>query len=184
MGKVTAVIEGASSESGAPLAELWDAAYDDLKQLAHARLRRSGPMTVLDTTALVNESFLRLVARGKFHLSVDSRKQFMAYASRIMRSVIVDLARERAALIRGGGMERLTIDSKIFADPSGELDPLQIHDALLSLETLEPRLAEIVQMRYFGGLTEVEVAEALDLGERTVRRDWEKARAILRAMLE
>lgn len=184
MGKVTAVIEGTSADSGAPLAELWDAAYDDLTQLARSRLRRRGPMTMLDTTALVNESYLRLAARGQSHVHVISRAQFLAYASRIMRSIIVDLARERAAEIRGGGIEKLTLNSRIVADPSGEVDPLRVHDALLSLESLDPRLAEIVQMRYFGGLTEAEIAEALGLGERTVRRNWEKARAILRTMLE
>ncbi|MGQ0620807.1 MAG: ECF-type sigma factor [Panacagrimonas sp.] len=184
MGKVTAVIEGASADSGPPLAELWGAAYEDLKQLARSRLRRRGPMTMLDTTALVNESYLRLAARGQSHVHVGSRGQFLAYASRVMRSIIVDLARERAAEMHGGGIDKLTINSRIVIGPSGEADPVKVHDALLSLETLDPRLAEVVQMRYFGGLTDAEVSEALGLSERTVRRNWEKARAILRTMLE
>lgn len=183
MGDITDVIAETASDGGTPLELLWPVAYAELKQLARSRLQRSAGLTLLDSTALVNESYLKLIAAGQTSLQVVSRKHFFAYASRVMRSVVVDLARERASLQRGGGADKLTLQTALL-DTGREDDPGAVHEALQSLEQVEPRLALIVQMRYFGGLTEIEIAEALDLGERTVRRDWEKARALLRAMLE
>lgn len=162
---------------------LWAAAFDELKALAHARLRTAGPLTGLNTTALVHEGYLKLVARAG-ELSFASRSHFFAYASKVMRSVIVDLLRERAAARRGGDQLRVTLDSALLGQVLvSEDEPLRVDEALQSLEAVEPRLAQVVEMRYFVGLSDVEIADLLGVTDRTVRRDWDKARALLKAML-
>lgn len=170
-----------SPAEGLPAGALWSTAYEDLKQLARARLRRSGRNTLLDTTALVNEAFTRLA--GSARLRLEHRSQFFAYSARVMHSVIVDLVREAQAARRGGGLAKITLNTALCENDAGEDDPLRIDEAMAVLAQVEPRLAQIVEMRYFGGFTEVEVAEALGITERTVRRDWQRARALLRSML-
>jgi RNA polymerase sigma factor (TIGR02999 family) len=161
---------------------LFAAVYPELKQLAHARLHGGGRNTVLDTTALVHESYLRLLNTGE--LGFDDRRAFFGYASRVMRSVIVDSARARRAERRGGQAEKVTLDSAP-ADELAQHDEhvLQVHAALEQLEQADARAAQMVEMRYFGGYTDREIADTLALTERTVQRDWEKAKLLLRAML-
>ena len=163
--------------------QLFTAAYAELRKLARSRLRDGGRNTVLDTTALVHESYLRFLNSGQ--LRSDDRRAFFAYASRVMRSVIIDAVRERQAERRGGDLQRLTLNTEISDNvPAGEDELLRVHDALDALAEAEPRLAKVVEMRYFGGYSEVEIGEALELTERTVRRDWDKARLLLGAMLK
>ena len=157
--------------------------YDELRRLAHSKLRRHQAVTLLDTTSLVHESFLKLV--GNRALPVKDRHHFFTYAASVMRSVIIDFARARLAERRGGDAQIVTLDTGLqdqLAAP--ESDVLRVNDALDVLAAADPRLARIVEMRYFGGLTESEVGEALGLSERTVRRDWNKARMLLAAALE
>jgi RNA polymerase sigma factor (TIGR02999 family) len=161
---------------------LFAAVYPDLKRLAHARLHGGGRNTVLDTTALVHESYLRLVQTGA--LGFDDRRAFFGYASRVMRSVIVDSARARLAERRGGQAEKLTLGSEPALNlPQHDEHILQVHAALEQLEQADARVAQMVEMRYFGGYTDREIADTLEVTERTVQRDWEKARLLLRAML-
>lgn len=156
--------------------------YRDLRTLAHARLRGHRTMTLLDTTGLVHETYLRLVGDGR--LDVGSRGHFFAYASRVMRSVIVDTARARLAARRGGGQPDLPLDTAAANSAGGEDAALvRVNDALADLAKVNPRLAQVVEMRYFGGLTEPEIAEVLGVSDRTVKRDWEKARLLLAAAL-
>lgn len=163
--------------------ELFAAAYGELRKLARSRLRDGGRNTVLDTTALVHESYLRYLGNGQ--LRSDDRRAFFAYASKVMRSVIIDAVRERQAERRGGDLQRLTLNTQVADSlPAGEDELLGVHEALEVLAQAEPRLAQVVEMRYFGGYSELEIAEALDLTDRTVRRDWEKARLLLGAMLK
>ena len=157
--------------------------YGELRRLARAKLRQHQSMTLLDTTSLVHESYLRLV--GAEALPVEDRHHFFAYAARVMRSVIVDFARARATERRGGEAEHLALDTMLSGEVAApENDVLRVHEALGVLERADERLARIVEMRYFGGLSEAEIAEVLGLSERTVRRDWEKARLLLKAALE
>jgi RNA polymerase sigma factor (TIGR02999 family) len=161
---------------------LFEAAYEDLRKLARARLRGTAPLTLLDTTALVNESWLRLSSQGA--LPLESRRRFFAYASAVMRHVIVDTLRHAAS--RGGDSQVVTLDTALrdsLPQPQAPHEALQLDEALQSLAQLEPRLAQVVEMRYFGGYTEIEIGQALNLTERTVRRDWEKARVLLASML-
>lgn len=162
---------------------LFAAAYGELRKLARSRLRHGGRDVVLDTTALVHESYLRFVNTGQ--LRSDDQRAFFAYASRVMRSVIIDTVRERQAERRGGDLERLTLNTQVSEQlPEGEDQLLRVHDALDLLAQAEPRLAKVVEMRYFGGYSETEIAGALELTTRTVRRDWKKARLLLTALLE
>ena len=161
---------------------LYAAAYTELHLLAHARLRNGGRNAVLDTTCLVHESYLRFVDAGE--LRAEDRRAFFAYASQVMRSVIVDSMRERIARKRGGVCQPLTLSTQLVANVAErEETVLKVHEALEALEQAEPRLAQVAQMRYFGGYSEQEIAEALDISERTVQRDWEKARIMLVAAL-
>jgi RNA polymerase sigma factor (TIGR02999 family) len=161
---------------------LFAAAYGELHRLARSRLRDGGRNTLLDTTGLVHESFLRFVGGGE--LRAEDRKAFFAYASQVMRSVIVNSARERIAEKRGGELRPLTLSVELVANVAESDDTiLKVHEALDALEQADPRLAEVAQMRYFGGYSEQEIAETLGVSDRTVQRDWEKARLILAAAL-
>jgi len=163
--------------------QLFGLLYPDLRQLAHGRLRRSGKFTLLDTTELVHESYLRLYKAGS--LEAGDKGQFMAYAARVMRSVVVDFVRRREADRRGGGAEHVTLgtESGDATDPR-EREVIRVNEALEELATIDERLVRVVEMRYFAGLTEEQVAEALELSRRSVARDWEKARLFLAAALD
>lgn len=180
MSEISGVIEEARSPDGVAVDELWPAAYTELKALAHLRIREVGSARLIDTTALVHESWLKLSTAR--YLKVDNRFQFFAYASKVMRSVIVDIAKEQQRQKRGNGAIHVDLDSTLI-DAAVRSEPLKVDEALGELEKLEPRLTRIVEMRYFGGLTETEIGEVLGLSSRTVRRDWEKARLLLRDML-
>jgi RNA polymerase sigma factor (TIGR02999 family) len=156
--------------------------YGDLRRLARAKLRQHRPMTLLDTTSLVHEVYLKLTAQSA--LPVTDRHHFFAYAARVMRSVIVDLARERQAERRGGGAEHVALDTDVAdSTPAPENEVLRVHEALETLAQADEHLARVVEMRYFGGMTEIEIAQAMDISERTVRRQWEKARLLLSVAL-
>lgn len=181
MSEITRLIESQNPADGVDSDALFHAAFDELRKLARSRLNAAGPMTLLDTTALVNESWLRL--SGQRRLQVETRRKFFAYAAQVMRTVIVDQVRSRNAGQRGSGERALTLNTELGDGIAADDEALQVHEALESLAQVEPRLAQVVEMRYFGGLTEAEIGEALSLTERTVRRDWEKARLLLAAML-
>lgn len=178
MTTLTQLIQQVGTGSREARDQLFEASYGELRKLAHARLLGGGHNTFLDTTALVHEAYLKFLNSGQ--LRMGDRKAFFAYASSVMRSVIIDAVRERRAARRGGDLVEITLDTQV-GDRSvgGEAEILHVHEALLALEDAEPRLARVVEMRYFGGYTEAEVAEALDLTDRTVRRDWEKAKLLL-----
>jgi len=155
--------------------------YADLRRISRARLSRSGELS-LNPTDLVHESWLRLVdgqgqAQGQ---DFPDRKHFLAYAARVMRSVVVDHVRARQADRRGGDLQFVTLNTAV-ADlaPQQDDEILRVHEALQALAVHDERLAQVVEMRYFGGLTEAEIAQALDVTERTVQRDWSKARLFL-----
>jgi RNA polymerase sigma factor (TIGR02999 family) len=175
---ITDLIADARRGDTGALDMIFQVAYDDLHALASARLRASGRPGLLDTTSLVHESYLRFVQTG--NLKAEDRPHFLNYAGRVMRSVIVDFARERLAQRRGGGALHITLNTDIAENlGAGEEQILRIHDALEELAQHDERLVRVVEMRYFGGLSEAEIAASLDVHVRTVRRDWEKARLLL-----
>ena len=183
MSQVTVLL--AAIRQGEPRAveRLFDLLYEDLRRLAHARLRHSAALTLLDTTSLVHESYLRLLKADS--LEPSDRGQFMSYAARAMRSVVVDLARRRSAERRGGDAVRVELNTEAAQLlPDGDSsEVVRVSDALDELAKIDERAARIVEMRYFIGMTEDEVADALGLSRRTVVRDWEKARLYLAATL-
>lgn len=177
-----AAIHDVNADAPGARDRLFALAYPELRKLARSRLRDGGRNTYLDTTALVHESYLRLARTARLQLA--QRRAFFGYASQVMRSVIVDAVRERQAERRAGERDRITLDTQALAEiPAGEDDVLRVDEALDALSLGEPRLAKVVEMRYFGGYSELEIAQALDVGERTVRRDLGKASTLLRALL-
>jgi RNA polymerase sigma factor (TIGR02999 family) len=162
--------------------KVFEAAYPELRMLARSRLR-SQPSGMLGATALVHEAYLRVAASGE--LQAEHRSHFFRYASRVMRSIIVDTIRERNAQRRGGGARHDAFTTQMVPIGSGgEEEILKVHAALDGLAEYDPRMVDVVQMRYFGGMTDAEIASALGVNERTVRRDWEKARLLLLEALE
>jgi RNA polymerase sigma factor (TIGR02999 family) len=181
--ELTQLLQRAQAGDGDARDALFAAAYPGLQQLARARLRGGGRNTLLDTRSLVHESYLRYVQAGE--LRAEDRRAFFAYASQVMHSVIVNSARERAAQKRGAGSRPLTLSTQISEDtPDSDGIVLQVHEALEALAQVDARLAQVVQMRYFGGYSEQEIAETLDITERTVQRLWLKARLMLLASMQ
>jgi RNA polymerase sigma factor (TIGR02999 family) len=156
---------------------VFEAAYPELLSIARARLRSSGRNACdgLDTSGLVHEVFVRLAKRG--HLQAENRGAFFKYAGKAMRSVLVDCVRARLTLRREG--LHVPLSPEEMPGSVRDQEFLRVHAALEELAAADPELTEIVQMRFFAGLTEAEIAEALGVTERTVRRRWERARAFM-----
>jgi RNA polymerase sigma factor (TIGR02999 family) len=167
----------ALAAEGAGVDTMFASTYRELRLLARARLRGGGRDVVLDTTALVHETFLKLSANQM--VQFPDRPRFLVYAGRVMRSVIVDLARQRATDRRGGDVRQVTFTAELADHSADAAEIVRVHEALIALEKVDQRMAKVVELRYFGGLTEVEIAEALGVTDRTVRRDWEQARLFL-----
>ncbi|HEY7725990.1 MAG TPA: ECF-type sigma factor [Anaeromyxobacteraceae bacterium] len=176
---LTGLIRRAQAGDSGAAEALFAATYPALRRLARARLRASGRSTLLDTSSLVHEWYLRFVRTSRVRL--EDRAHFMRYAGRAMRAVIVDFARRSRAERRGGdrpARQRTAVAAAEGAVAAAE-QILRVHEALDDLGKLEPRMAQVVELRYFAGFTESEISTVLDVAERTVRRDWEKARLLL-----
>ena len=177
MGEITEFIRAARAGDERAASQLYERLYGDLRRMARARLRSGGRDEILDTNVVVHEAYARLVQAGS--INAADRKEFLAYAARAMRSVVVDFVRERNADRRGGGTPTVTLGDEAGF---GAVEPevvLQIHLALDELAALDPELARLVELRYFAGCTVPETAEALGVSESTVERQWVKARAFL-----
>jgi RNA polymerase sigma factor (TIGR02999 family) len=162
--------------------DVFQTLYRELHAMAHQQLRRAGPAPVLDTTVLLHEAYMRLAASDVSKI-VDGR-HFLAYAANTMRSVVVDIVRAERAEKRGAGAAPLTLDTGVKNSlPASDGDVLRIHEALLELESIDEDLVHIVEMRYFAGLSEEQIADAMQVSTRTVRRQWHKARLFLRETL-
>lgn len=178
MGEITSYFAAARSGDAQAQDKVFRLLYDDLSRLARSRLHQNQPMTLLDTGSLVHEAFLKIC--GSDAIQIQDRQHFFAYAAHVMRSVIVDFARARLAQRRGGDLQRVPIDTVLsdsLAAPEG--DVMRIHEALEELALVDPRMVQVVEMRYFVGLSDAEIAQALDLSERTIGRAWEKAKLLL-----
>ena len=163
--------------------ELLPVLYQELRQLARARLSSGGRNITLDTTALVHESFLRLQKAG--HLELADRDHFLAYAATTMRSIVVDSIRRRRTERRGGDVVHVTLGTQAAAElGASEEEILEVHNALDFLAKVNPRLAQVVEMRYFLGLPDEEIGAALGASGRTIRREWERARLLLSSIME
>jgi RNA polymerase sigma factor (TIGR02999 family) len=177
---ITLLLRRATEGDRAALDQVFASLYPELRRVARARLHSQGRADAMNTTMLVHESFMRLV--NVADLRLEDRRHFFAYAAKTMRNVIIDAAREHHAERHGGGAEHVAIDGDDgvqIADTSASDELLRVNDALLELETLDPELVQVVEMRYFGGYSEQEIAEFQGVTERTIRRRWDKARAWL-----
>jgi len=182
-GEITQWLMAARSGDGQALDRLFERLYPQLRQMAAARMRRTDERMLLDTTSLVHECYLRLVDLQQ--LDLNDRHHFLAYAAKVMRSVVVDIARAQQAQRRGGDQAFVTLNTEqMQALPSGEAEVLHIHEALAGLADIDPRLVQVVELRYFVGLSHDEIAQTLGLSTRTVERDWERARTYLYAALQ
>ena len=157
-------------------------AYQQLRAIAHRRLAGRDPGGTLSTTALVHETYLKLVDHSQAEW--NDRGHFLALASLAMRHVMVDLARERSTAKRGGAARQVTLDEENTTVEDQAEIVLQLNEALDRLAAWEPRLAQVVECRFFGGFSESETADALGITVRTVQRDWVKARVLLRRALD
>jgi RNA polymerase sigma factor (TIGR02999 family) len=178
---LTLWLEQARAGDGAAAERVFRRLYPELLRIAGARLRGPSPPTLLDTEALVHECYLRFVSAAPA-APLQGRKHFFSLASKIMRHIVVDFVRSAQAQRRGGDWQRQTWDTALLGllPDSAPLQQLsELDEALHALETLDPALAELVELRFYGGYTEPEAAQALGLSERTLRRQWAKARAFL-----
>jgi RNA polymerase sigma factor (TIGR02999 family) len=190
-GEVTRLLKAWAGGDAGALEDLWPKVYEDLKQLARRQLSRERSDHTLQRTALVNEAFIRL--SGQRSVEWLNREQFLSLASKIMRRVLVDYARQRGAQRRGSGAERLSLSdtqaalevdhaqASTFDDDS--VDVVAIDTALHKLEQIDAPQSRIVELRYFGGLTLEETADVAGVSVATVKREWAMARAWLRREL-
>jgi RNA polymerase sigma factor (TIGR02999 family) len=180
-GEVTEILRRASAGERAALDQVFPLVYDQLRRLARRRLAGQPAGHTVTTTVLIHEVYLRLVDQREARF--EDRARFFAYAASVMRAVLVDEARARTAGKRGGGWTPVELDERdLPVDAQAEL-VLAVHEALAQLAGEDGRLAQLVECRFFGGLSDEDVAQVLGVTDRTVRRDWVKARTWLHSRL-
>ena len=177
--EVTRLLARARAGDARALEAAYSAVYDELKRAARLQLRRMRDN--FETTALVHEAYLKL---GGAQLAAQDRNHLLALSARAMRQVLVDDARARKADKRGGGQDALTLTAASAGGDAAAVEVLALDELLASLHKLDERAAQIVELRYFGGYSEAEIARMLGISERTLRRDWRRARAFLLAGLD
>ncbi len=157
--------------------------YAELHRLARRELRRSGPLVTLSATTLLHEAYLNLQHRDA--LAFPDRPHFLAYAARAMRGLIIDFARKRQALKRGAAFEITSLPTEVPQEAVDLVELERLSDAIDRLAAVEPHLAQIVDLKYFSGFSFIDLAATWSVSERTVRRDWQRARLFLhRALLD
>jgi RNA polymerase sigma-70 factor, ECF subfamily len=179
---VTQLLQRASAGDEQARASLFDVLYDELRRLAEAAMRRERPDHTLQATALVHETYVRLADDGG---RFENRAHFFGVAASAMRRVLVDHARARRAQKRGGGDALVSVEDldSLPGGAAGSVDLVALDDALSRLAALDPRQAQVVELRFFGGLSVEETATLLDMSPRTIKREWQVARAWLKREL-
>jgi len=178
-GEVTRLLVDVRAGSKDAEARLLAVLYDELRRLAASYLRRERPDHTLQPTALVHEAYLRLVEQREQNW--QNRAHFMGVSARVMRQILVDYARQRLTDKRGGRVQLLPLDETVVAGAQRPEELVALDDALSRLEAIDQRQSQIVELRFFGGLTEDEVSHVLGMSVRTIKRDWNVARAWLYA---
>ncbi|MCC7154214.1 MAG: sigma-70 family RNA polymerase sigma factor [Bryobacterales bacterium] len=181
-GEVTLLLGRLKAGDPAAQSQLMNVVYDELRRLAAKLMRDESPGHSLQATALVNEAYMRLVNVNE--VDWQGRAHFFAIAAQIMRRVLVDHARHKKAQKRGGGQGTLNLDDAVVFASQHSPQLLALDEALSRLEQIDPRKSRIVEMRFFAGLTEDEVAGVLGIAPRTVKREWSFARAWLHAEMQ
>jgi RNA polymerase sigma factor (TIGR02999 family) len=179
--QVTVLLQAAQAGDPDAMPRLLSLVYDELRQLAAAQMARLKPGQTLQPTALVHEAYLRLAGKADLHL--EGRKHFFFAAARAMRDILVERARSKAGPKRGGSRRRVVLDEAVaLAEPPPE-EVLALHEALVDLEKEDPLKAQIVNLRYFTGMSMQETAAVLGLSERTAHRHWRFTKAWLKSRL-
>jgi len=177
MSELTTLFAAAKGGDSSAVSEIYAHLYSDLRRIAHSRIRNLDNRAMIDTTSLVHDSYLKLIKTGS--LSVENRREFLAYASSVMRSVVVDFVRQSLSQQRGGGEVHVTLNSNVFDAAESPADEIiRLSEFLDVLRTVDQRLVSVVEMRYFAALENDEIAASLGITDRTVRRDLEKARLL------
>ena len=176
-GRITEILAAAKEGGRREFDQLFPLVYDRLRRIAERQIWNDYRDHTLVSTALVHEAYLKLVDGGR--VDWRGRAHFYAVAARAMRQILVDYARKKTALKRGGSLHRTTLGDPALASDLSAEDLVSLDDALQRLSRLQERLARVVELRFFGGMTEPEVAETLGIPKRTVQRDWARARAWL-----
>ncbi len=174
---VTQLLLAWSDGDQAALDQLVPLVYDELRRLARRYMARENPGHTLQTTALVNEAYMRLVDWKNVHW--QNRAHFFGVSAQLMRRLLVDFARARHQIKRAGEAQRVSFEDALAVSVDRSADIIALDDALKTLATLNPRQAQVVEMRFFGGLSEDEIAEVLKVSTKTVKRDWQMAKAWL-----
>jgi RNA polymerase sigma factor (TIGR02999 family) len=174
---VTRLLREWADGSQSALEALTPLVYAELRGLAQSYLRREAPGHTLQPTALVHEAFLRLLGRDA--PDCQNRAEFYGVAARLMRQILIDHARTRQAVKRGGHAVHLSLEEDLVVSAARETDLVALDDALKRLAAVDPRQSQIVELRFFGGLSVEETAEVLKVSKKTVRRDWQFAKAWL-----
>ncbi len=175
--EITCLLKAWGSGDEAALGRLTEHVYPELRRLARRSMKNEVRGHTLQTTALVHEVYLRLV--DATNIEWQARAQFFAIAAQMMRRILVDAARNRGSRRRGGMPVKISLDESAILSPAPDRSILALDEALTAFSQLAPRQGRVVELRYFGGLTEEEIAAALNISPRTVRRDWDLARAWL-----
>src|SRR5213082_3598632 len=175
--RVTELLAHWSQGDDAALAELTPLVYQELRRIAHHHMGGQRPDHTLQTTALINEVYLRLADQTNSRW--QNRAHFFAVAARAMRQILVSYARNQQAQKRGGGAHRVDLDEAALVSPEESKEIVDLHEALETLATLDSRKAQVVELKYFGGLNYDEIAEVLKISRITARRDWEFAKVWL-----
>ncbi len=179
--EVTALLSEWSNGDQEALNKLMPLVYDELRRVASRHLRHERPGHTLQTTALVHEAYLKLADQK--NISWENQVQFFAASAQVMRHILVDHARSRKALKRGGENVRLSLDDGKFSADENDPDLLTLNEALHNLAAIDVKQSRVVELRIFGGLTVEETAEALQMSPRTVKREWSMAKAWLHRQL-
>ena len=175
--EITQLLTAWREGDGTALEKLMPVVYNELRRIAGNFMRRQDRGHTLQATALINEAYLRLVDSNR--VNWQSRTHFFAVSAQLMRRVLVDSARQRNSQKRGGNQLRITLDDRMDIPLKDQTDLVALDEALSRLNKLSSRQSQVVELRYFGGLTEEQIAETLRISERTVRRDWNLARTWL-----
>ena len=180
--EITGLLEDWERNSPGAVDRLMPMVVDELRSLAKAHFRREGEGHTLQPTALINELYLRFLAQHSVRF--ENRTEFFAFASRLLRRILVDHYRKKQKVKRGGGTLRVTLDESLDKTTAPSVDLLALDEALCALSALDSRQHRVIELRYFGGLTQAQTAQAMGLSEATIKREWNTARAWLRHRME
>lgn len=175
--EITTLLKAWESGDKAALGQLAEIVYPEFRQMAHRYMKNEGQGNTLQATAIIHEVYLRLVELT--NVEWHARAEFFAMAAQMMRRILVDAARARRSHKRGGIAPKVNIEETAVLSPAADRSILALDEALTAFSQVAPRQAKVVELRYFGGLTEEETAAALEISTRTVRRDWDLAKAWL-----